>query len=128
LVCTPQCGSLPVVLLPVLPVLPEVGVIAGKVMVIDPQPLNAIVKTASSPSKQMILFISPFSFVLKSAPLSCKMNLRGNCICKRPHSLGLQHKPARIEMSRLQVGQFYPIVKHAGIAPAHPDFLVGIYL
>src|SRR5881392_228802 len=68
LVCAPQCGSPPVVVLPVLPVLPEVGVILGKVMVIDPQPLNAIVKTASSASKQMILFIDPFSFILNSAP------------------------------------------------------------
>src|SRR5438552_2589427 len=75
LVCTPQCGSLPVVVLPVLPVLPEVGVIAGKVMVIDPQPLNAIVKTASSPSKQMIFFINPFSLCIEFGPLSFKMNV-----------------------------------------------------
>src|SRR5436305_3998532 len=62
LVCTPQCGSPPVVLLPVLPLLPAVGVVLGKVMVTDPQLLNAIAKAASSPSKQMIFFINPFSF------------------------------------------------------------------
>jgi hypothetical protein len=68
LVCTPQCGSPPVVLLPVLPLLPEVGVILGKVMVTDPQLLNAIVKTASSPSKQMIFFIIPLLLCVEIGP------------------------------------------------------------
>src|SRR5438034_11644607 len=66
LVCAPQCGSPPVVVLPVLPVLPEVGVILGKVMVIDPQPLSAIVKTASSAGTQKSVLIDPFSFILHS--------------------------------------------------------------
>src|SRR6266516_261376 len=84
LVCTPQCGSAPVVLLP------AVGVVFGRFIVTAPQPLNAIVTIASKTSKQTYFFNIPLLLYLKS------LNY-----CKKRPSLGLQYKPGRIKTPRL---------------------------
>src|SRR6266480_3747818 len=71
LVCTPQCGPAPVVLLP------AVGVVVGKVIFTEPQPLNMIVRVASSPSQQMSFFMISLLLRIEIGFLSLRIIIRG---------------------------------------------------